>query len=73
MQGTAFDAVSYAAGLTRMGFGRFVAATLIDVAPKALMATYLSGQAPQYTWMLLAVTGLTMGALTVAALLSRRK
>ena len=58
---------------TRMGFGRFVAATLIDVGPKALMATYLGGQAPQYAWVLLSVTGLTMGALTVAALLSRRK
>ena len=37
------------------------------------METYPGGQGPQYAWVLLAVTGLTMGALMVAALLSGRK
>jgi uncharacterized membrane protein YdjX (TVP38/TMEM64 family) len=71
--GMAFDVVSYAAGLTRMGFGRFIAATAIGVAPKTFLEAYLGRQAPQYAWVLLALTGLVIGGLVVATILKRKR
>jgi uncharacterized membrane protein YdjX (TVP38/TMEM64 family) len=44
--GMAFDAASYAAGLTRMGFGRFVIATAVGAAPKTFVEAFLGRQAP---------------------------
>jgi len=71
LPGMAFDVVYYAAGLTSMGFGRFIVATAIGVAPKTFVESYLGQQAPQYAWMLLVMTGLVMGGLAVGAFLRR--
>jgi uncharacterized membrane protein YdjX (TVP38/TMEM64 family) len=73
MPGVSFDAVSYAAGLTRMRFGRFAAVTIIGAAPQAVLYAYLGGAAPQYTWALLAMTAVVIGAVAVMALVRRRK
>ena len=73
LPGMAFDVVSYAAGLTSMGFGRFIVATAIGVAPKTFVEAYLGQQAPQYAWVLLVMTGLVIGGLAVGAFLRRKQ
>jgi uncharacterized membrane protein YdjX (TVP38/TMEM64 family) len=71
--GMAFDAASYAAGLTRMGFGRFVVATAVGAAPKTFVEAYLGRQAPEYAWVLLVLTGLVMGGVAMAAFLRKKR
>lgn len=71
--GMAFDAVSFAAGLTRMGFGRFLAATVLGSAPSTFLYAYLGRQAPQYVWALLALTVAVIGGVGLVAYLRRRK
>ncbi|MGH2587034.1 MAG: TVP38/TMEM64 family protein [Dehalococcoidia bacterium] len=67
-----FDAVSYAAGLTRIGFRRFIVATTIGTAPQALAYVYLGQKAPQYAWMLMVVAVLATVGVMGALLLQRR-
>lgn len=43
-----FDVVSYAAGLTRMSFLRFLLATTVGMAPATFVYAYLGRRAPQY-------------------------
>jgi len=71
--GMAFDAVSFAAGLTRMGFGRFLAATVVGSAPSTFVYAYLGREAPRYMWALLALTVMVVGGVAVSAYLRRRK
>jgi uncharacterized membrane protein YdjX (TVP38/TMEM64 family) len=68
-----FDAVSYAAGLTRIGFGRFIVATTIGTAPQALVYVYLGQKAPQYAWVLMVVAALATVGFVGALLLQRRR
>lgn len=68
-----FDAVSYAAGLTRMGVWRFLLATTIGMAPATFVYAYLGQSAPEYLRYVLAVFGLLVVGAIVAALLRRRK
>lgn len=59
--GIAFDAVSFAAGLTRIRFDRFLAATAIVVAPQTLLYAYLGHTATHLVRLPLAITGLAVG------------
>ena len=68
-----FDAISYAAGLTRMGFWRFLGATTIGMAPATFVYSYLGERAPQYTGVFLVVFGVVVAAAVVAAVVRRRR
>jgi uncharacterized membrane protein YdjX (TVP38/TMEM64 family) len=72
--GVGFDGVSYAAGLTRMGFGSFTAITVAGSAPQLLLYAYLGENAPRAAWLLLAGTGLiAVGGAAVAVVRWRRR
>jgi len=68
-----FDIISYAAGLTRMGFWRFMLATVVGMAPATFVYSYLGGKAPQYVQVLLVVFGVVIAGLVVAAVIRRRR
>lgn len=68
-----FDAISYAAGLTRMGFFRFLLATVVGMAPATFVYSYLGEQAPQYMNLLLVAFGLVIAIGLVVALTRRAK
>jgi len=67
-----FDAVSYAAGLTKMGFWRFLVATTVGMAPATFLYSYLGQSAPGYLSLLLAVFGIFVAAALGTALLRHR-
>ncbi len=71
--GMAFDAVSYAAGLTKMGFLRFIGATAIGTAPTTLLYAYLGERAPEVGWLLLAVSGVVTAAVAISVISRRRR
>lgn len=68
-----FDIISYAAGLTRMGFWQFMLATVVGMAPATFIYSYLGGQAPQYVQVLLVAFGVVIAGAIVAAVLQRRR
>ncbi len=68
-----FDAVSYAAGLTRMRFWWFMAATAVGMAPATFVYSYLGGRAPQYVRVLLVAFGVVIAGAVVAAIVRRRR
>ncbi|MGI9050048.1 MAG: TVP38/TMEM64 family protein [Rubrobacteraceae bacterium] len=68
-----FDAVSYAAGLTRMNFFKFLLATTVGMAPATFVYSYLGQRAPQYIELLLVVFGVIVAAGVVAALIRRSR
>ncbi len=68
-----FDIISYAAGLTRMGFWRFMLATVVGMAPATFIYSYLGGQAPQYVQVLLVAFGVVIGGAVLAAVIRRRR
>ena len=65
--------VSYAAGLTSMRFWRFMIATIIGMAPATFIYSFFGERAPQYVQVLLAVFGIVIAIVLVAALLRRRR
>jgi uncharacterized membrane protein YdjX (TVP38/TMEM64 family) len=67
--GISFDAVSYAVGLTGMRYGRFIAATVAGTMPQTLLYAYLGQEAPQYAWILLLASGLTIAFTVTFSLL----
>jgi len=67
-----FDAISYAAGLTRMGFWRFLVATTIGMVPATFVYSYLGQRAPQYIDVLLIVFGIIVAGAVVTAVVRRR-
>ena len=69
--GIAFDAVSYAAGLTSMQFRKFLAATTLGIVPQTLVYSYLGDRAPGYIWPLLVVSALVVVGAMVAVLQRR--
>jgi uncharacterized membrane protein YdjX (TVP38/TMEM64 family) len=72
--GVAFDAISYAAGLTRMGFRSFMVATTLGIFPQTFLYSYLGRQAPQYVGLFLATSGLViLGVAAVAVVRHRRE
>jgi uncharacterized membrane protein YdjX (TVP38/TMEM64 family) len=74
LPGVAFDAISYAAGLTNMRFRNFLAATTLGIVPQTFLYSYLGRQAPQYVGLFLVTTGIfLLGVIAVAALRYRRE
>ena len=71
--GIAFDAISYAAGLTRMRFGPFIFATTLGIFPQTLLYSYLGRQAPRYVGLFLFTSALVIVAFVVFAVLRRRR
>lgn len=67
-----FDVISYAAGLTRMSFLRFLLATMVGMAPATFVYSYLGQRAPQYINVLLVVFGIVIAGAIVGALVRRR-
>ena len=68
-----FDAISYAAGLTKMGFWRFLGATTIGMAPATFVYSYLGERAPRLAGVLLVVFGIFAAAAVVGAVIRRRR
>jgi len=72
--GVAFDAISYAAGLTRMRFRNFMVATALGIFPQTLLCSYLGRQAPQYVGLFLVTSGtVILGVAAVAFVRYRRE
>ena len=68
-----FDAISYAAGLTKMGFWRFLGATTVGMAPATFVYSYLGERAPRFAGVLLVVFGILVATAFVAAVVRRRR
>ena len=68
-----FDAVSYAAGLTRMNFFKFLLATTVGMAPATFVYSYLGQRAPQYVELLLVAFGVVITAGVIVALIRRKR
>ncbi len=71
--GVAFDAISYAAGLTRMRFGGFMLATTLGVLPQTFLYSYLGRRAPEYVGLFFFTTAMVLLGALVFALVRRRK
>jgi uncharacterized membrane protein YdjX (TVP38/TMEM64 family) len=71
--GVSFDVVSYAAGLTGIGLGPFVAATALGVTPQAFVYAWLIREAPQSAWALYAVSWLLIGVFLTGTVLRARR
>lgn len=69
--GVAFDAVSYAAGLTRMRFGSFMGASVAGILPQTFLYSYLGRRAPEYVLLFLVGSGLVVAGVLAAAVLRR--
>jgi uncharacterized membrane protein YdjX (TVP38/TMEM64 family) len=72
LPGVAFDAISYAAGLTSMRFRNFLAATTLGIVPQTFLYSYLGRQAPRYVGVFLVTTGVFVLAVIVVAALRYR-
>lgn len=68
-----FDVISYAAGLTRMSFFRFLGATIVGMTPATFIYSYLGQNAPQYMDVLLVVFGIVIGVGIIAAVVRRHR
>ncbi len=68
-----FDVISFAAGLTRMGFWGFLIATAVGAAPATFVYSYLGGRTPQYVQVLLVVFGVVIAGAVVDAIVRRRR
>ena len=73
LPGVAFDAISYAAGLTRMRFGGFTLATALGILPQTFLYSYLGRRAPEYVGLFLVTSGIVILGVVVFALMKRRK
>lgn len=73
LPGVAFDAISYAAGLTGMRFRSFILATTLGIFPQTLLYSYLGQRAPEYVGLFLVTSGTVIAAVVVGALLGRRR
>jgi uncharacterized membrane protein YdjX (TVP38/TMEM64 family) len=71
--GVAFDAISYAAGLTRMRFGGFMLATTLGILPQTFLYSYLGQRAPEYVGLFLLTTVLAALGVLIFALVRRGK
>ena len=68
-----FDVISFAAGLTHVRFGGFLATTAVGAAPATFVYSYLGERAPQYVWVLLVAFGIVVAGAVVAAVVRRRR
>jgi uncharacterized membrane protein YdjX (TVP38/TMEM64 family) len=72
LPGVAFDAISYAAGLTNMRFRNFLAATVLGIVPQTFLYSYLGRQAPEYVGLFLVTTGVFLVVVIVVAAIRYR-
>jgi uncharacterized membrane protein YdjX (TVP38/TMEM64 family) len=73
LPGVAFDAISYAAGLTNMRFRNFIAATALGIFPQTFLYSYLGRQAPEYVTLFLVTTGIFLLTMIVVAIIGYRR
>src|ERR671917_502062 len=73
LPGVAFDAISYAAGLTRMRFGGFMLATTLGILPQTFLYSFLGQRAPEYVGLFLFTTALVLLGALAFALVRRGK
>jgi uncharacterized membrane protein YdjX (TVP38/TMEM64 family) len=73
LPGVAFDAISYAAGLTRMRFGGFTIATTLGILPQTFLYSYLGRRAPEYVGLFLVTSGIVILGVAIFAFMKRRK
>jgi len=73
LPGVAFDAISYAAGLTNMRFRNFLVATTLGIVPQTFLYSYLGRQAPEYVGLFLVTTGIFLLAVIVVAAVRYRR
>lgn len=71
--GVAFDVISYAAGLTRMRFRSFLAATALGIFPQTLLYSFLGHRAPEYVALFLVSSALVVAVVVAVAVLRRRR
>jgi uncharacterized membrane protein YdjX (TVP38/TMEM64 family) len=71
--GVGFDAVSYAAGLTPIGFGAFILATTLGTAPQTFIYAYLGQAAPDAARLLLILSTAVLAAVIAGAILQNRR
>lgn len=68
-----FDAISYAAGLTRMGFWRFLLATTAGMTPACFVYAYIGDHAPGNINLFLVAFGAFVAGAVVFAVIQRRR
>jgi uncharacterized membrane protein YdjX (TVP38/TMEM64 family) len=73
LPGVAFDAISFAAGLTNMRFRNFLVATSLGIVPQTFLYSYLGRQAPEYVGLFLVTTGIFLLAVIVVATVRYRR
>jgi uncharacterized membrane protein YdjX (TVP38/TMEM64 family) len=73
LPGVAFDAISYAAGLTNMRIRNFLVATTLGIVPQTFLYSYLGRQAPQYVGLFLVTTVIFLFAVIVVAAVRYRR
>ena len=71
--GVSFDLISFAAGLTRMSFHRFLIATVIGAAPQAFLAAYLVQRSPMLGWAFIGIGLVAMAGMAVYAFVRKRR
>ncbi len=71
--GVAFDVISYAAGLTRMRFRSFFAATTLGIFPQTLLYSFLGRRAPEYVGLFFVTSALVVAAVVGVAVVRRRR
>lgn len=71
--GISFDIISYAAGITRMSFRRFLAATALGILPQTFVYSYLGHRAPEHVRLFLVFSGLVVAGAVIAAVVRRRR
>lgn len=71
--GISFDVVSYGAGLTGIGFGPFITATALGVAPQAFLYAYLIRESPQSAWIFYVVSWAVVALIVVGAVIRARR
>jgi uncharacterized membrane protein YdjX (TVP38/TMEM64 family) len=73
LPGVGFDAVSYAAGLTPIGFGAFLLATTLGTAPQTFVYAYLGQAAPDSARLLLILSTVVLAAVIAGAIIQNRR
>ena len=71
--GISFDVISYAAGITRMRFRRFLLATVLGIFPQTFVYSYLGHRAPEQVRLFLAFSGVVVAGAVIAAAVQRRR
>ena len=71
--GISFDVISYAAGITRMSFRRFLGATALGVFPQTFVYSYLGHRAPEHVRLFLLSSAVIIAGVLVAALIRRTR